>query len=118
MGKLTTHVLDIASGRAAANVRLELWAIDGPDKRRLLRTTMTNADGRTDAPLLVGDSLNVGRYELVFGVGAYFAASGASVADPPYLDQVPLRIGIADADSHYHVALMVSPWSYMTYRGS
>jgi 5-hydroxyisourate hydrolase len=118
MGRLTTHVLDIASGRPASNVRIELWTADEPDRRRLLRTTATNADGRTDAPLLAGDAVAVGRYELVFYVGAYFTGSGAMVAEPPYLDQVPIRIGIADANSHYHVALLVAPWSYTTYRGS
>ncbi len=118
MGRLTTHVLDIASGRAAANVRVDLWAIGEPDRRRLLTTTMTNADGRTDAPLLAGAAMAIGRYELLFRVGGYFAASGQQVADPPFLDEVPIRIGIADVENHYHVALLISPWSYTTYRGS
>ena len=118
MGRLTTHVLDTASGRAAAGIRVELWAIDRQGGRRLLNTANTNSDGRTDAPLLDGEAFGVGRYELVFHVGAYFAGSGAAVADPPFLDEVPLRVGIADPSSHYHVPLLVSPWSYATYRGS
>jgi 5-hydroxyisourate hydrolase len=118
MGKLTTHLLDIASGRPVAKVHVELWADEGAEGRSLVKTATTNADGRTDVPLLVGDAIKVGRYELVFHIGAYFAASGMTVSDPPYLDEVPIRIGIADAGSHYHVALLVSPWSYTTYRGS
>ena len=118
MGRLTTHVLDTVSGRAAAGVRVELWSIGGSDGRRLLKAVGTNKDGRTDAPLLEGDAFAVGRYELVFHVGAYFAASGATTADPPFLDEVPLRIGIADRAGHYHVPLLASPWSYATYRGS
>jgi 5-hydroxyisourate hydrolase len=118
MGRLTTHVLDTASGRAATGVRVELWSISGPEGRRLLKTTITNADGRTDAPLLDGDAFVVGQYELVFHIGAYFTESGANTADPPFLDAVPLRIGIADSNSHYHVPLLASPWSYTTYRGS
>jgi 5-hydroxyisourate hydrolase len=118
MGRLTTHVLDTASGRAAAGVRIELWAIVGSDGRRLLKTTSTNADGRTDAPLLDGADFAAGRYELVFRIGAYFADSGAVVSNPPFLDEVPLRIGVADPASHYHVPLLASPWNYTTYRGS
>lgn len=118
MGQLPAHLLDIVSGRSAANVRIDLWAVGASEGRSLVTTVTTNADGRTDAPLLVGDSIRVGRYELVFHIGAYFAASGTTLSDPPYLDEVPVRIGIADAGSHHHVALLVSPWSYTTYRGS
>ncbi len=118
MGRLTTHVLDTVSGRAAAGVRVELWSIGDPDGRRLLKTVSTNADGRTDAPLLDGDAFRVGRYELVFHVGPYFSQSGATTADPPFLEDVPLRIGIAEEAGHYHVPLLASPWSYATYRGS
>ena len=118
MGRLTTHVLDTANGRPAAGVRIELRAIDGSGGSRTLATSITNADGRTDQPLLAGDGLEAGRYELLFHVGAYFGAAGAAQDDPPFLDIVPLRFGIAHPDGHYHVPLLVSPWSYATYRGS
>lgn len=115
MGRLTTHVLDTANGRPAAGVRIELRSVDGSET---LATTTTNADGRTDRPLLEGGAMRPGRYELLFHVGAYFAGVGAAQDDPPFLDTVPLRFGIADPDGHYHVPLLVSPWSYATYRGS
>ena len=118
MGRLTTHVLDTANGRPAAGVRVELRAIDGLGGSETLATTTTNADGRTDQPLLAGEDFKPGRYELLFDVGAYFAAAGAAQADPPFLVTVPPRFGIADPDGHYHVPLLVSPWSYATYRGS
>lgn len=115
---LTTHVLDTANGCPAADMMLELWAIDlQTDQRTLLKTLRTNADGRTDHPLLV-DQDQTGIYELVFAVGDYFAKRGDPVSNPPFLNQVPIRFGIADAIAHYHVALLVSPWSYSTYRGS
>jgi 5-hydroxyisourate hydrolase len=117
MGRLTTHVLDTANGRPAAGVRLTLRALGAADEDRLIAEATTNADGRTDAPLLAGEELDPGRYELVFYIGPYFAAAGAAQADPPFLDQVPIRFGIADRDGHYHVPLLVSPWSYGTYRG-
>lgn len=116
-GRLTTHVLDTAQGRPAAGVSIELWRLDDGE-RALLSTTRTNADGRTDAPLLEGDSLAVGIYELVFDVGAYFATQPVALAAPPFLEQVPVRFGIADASAHYHVPLLASPWAYSTYRGS
>lgn len=118
MGRLTTHVLDTASGRPAAGVRLTLRAFGPADEGRLVADAITNADGRTDAPLLAGEAFQPGRYELVFHVGDYFAAAGVALGDPPFLDQVPIRFGIADRDGHYHVPLLVSPWSYGTYRGS
>jgi 5-hydroxyisourate hydrolase len=118
-GRLTTHVLDTAQGRPAAGMEIALWWLgaDGRE-RRPLRTVRTNADGRTDRPLLEGDALAVGMYELVFSVGAYFAAQGLATATPPFLDEVPVRFGIADPQAHYHVPLLTSPWSYSTYRGS
>ena len=119
MGRLSTHVLDVASGRPAQGVALELHRI-GPDgsSELVLRAT-TNADGRTDAPLLAGDLFQTGTYELVFGVGDHFRThSPAGIPEPPFLDRVPIRFGIAEADGHYHVPLLVSPWSYSTYRGS
>jgi hydroxyisourate hydrolase len=109
-GHLTTHVLDVAAGRPAAGVAIELWR-DGA----LVASATTNADGRTDAPLL--DALEVGAYELRFAVGAYFAASGLA-SEPPFLDVVPVAFGVADAGAHHHVPLLVAPWSYSTYRGS
>lgn len=118
MGRLTTHILDTANGRPAAGVRIELVALDEAGGRTPLATATTNHDGRTDRPLLEGDAFKPGRYELVFHIGAYFAGLGARQPDPPFLDTVPLRFGIADAAAHYHVPLLASPWSYATYRGS
>ncbi len=117
MGRLSTHVLDTAHGRPAAGLLVELYAIDG-GSRRLVTSAVTNADGRTDAPLMAGDAFRPGLYELVFHVGDYFRRRGATVADPAFLDQVPVHFGIAEQDGHYHVPLLVSPWSYATYRGS
>jgi 5-hydroxyisourate hydrolase len=119
MGKLTTHVLDTANGCPAANMQLELWLIDQQtDRRTLLTTIVTNADGRTDSPLLVDEALKIGIYELVFIVGNYFAQRGDFLPNPPFLNRVPIQFGIADATAHYHVPLLVSPWAYSTYRGS
>ncbi len=118
-GRLTTHVLDTARGRPAAGLAVELWRLeDEGDGRRLIRAVRTNADGRTDGALLEGDEMEVGVYEIVFAVGDYFAGQGEPTAAPPFLDQVPVRFGIADADAHYHVPLLASPWAYSTYRGS
>jgi len=116
MGRLTTHVLDTAQGRPGAGMALALYALDG-DRTRVAEA-VTNADGRCDAPLLEGDAFRPGRYELVFDAGAYFAAGGLAGATPPFLDQIVLRFGVADAARHYHVPLLVSPYGYTTYRGS
>lgn len=116
MGQLTTHVLDTARGRPGAGIRVTVFHLDG--ERRELASTVTNADGRCERPLLEGPALQRGRYELVFEVGAYFDAVGLSLPDPPFVDQVVLRFGIAEPGGHYHVPLLVSPWSYATYRGS
>ena len=118
MGRLTTHVLDTANGRPAAAVRVRVYRIGGAGERQLLRETTTNADGRCDAPLLEDVAFEVGVYELVFGAGAYFAAQGVAASRPPFVGDVVLRFGIADAAQHYHVPLLVSPWSWSTYRGS
>jgi 5-hydroxyisourate hydrolase len=119
MGRLTTHVLDTAHGLPAAGVSISLWAVDeNGDNRRLIRTVQTNPDGRTDTPLLAGAELRTGFYELVFDLGAYFATRGVASPRPPFLGRVPVRVGIADVDAHYHVPLLASPWSYSTYRGS
>ena len=115
MGMLTTHVLDTAQGRPGAGIRVELYAA-GPD-RRLITSTRTNDDGRCDAPLLEGDRFRTGRWELVFHVGEYFAGAGLPLPEPPFLDLVTVAFGMA-TDAHYHVPLLVSPWSYISYRGS
>ena len=117
-GRLTTHVLDTRDGRPAADVRIELWSVDVDGRRALLRTVSTNADGRTDGPLLADGGLQAGIYELVFDVGDYFRGRSATAVEPAFLDRVPVRFGIADPDAHYHVPLLVSPWAYSTYRGS
>jgi 5-hydroxyisourate hydrolase len=116
-GRLTTHVLDTATGRPAAGMKLELFRL-GDGERRLLRDVTTNVDGRCDGPLLHGPELAIGQYELVFHVGGYLRAGGVELPNPPFLDLVPLRFGIADAGQHYHVPLLVSPYAYSTYRGS
>jgi len=117
MGKLTTHVLDTAHGRPAAGIKIEL-SIHDAGGWRTLKTAVTNDDGRTDAPLLDSDEFRLGHFELLFHVGAYFERAGAELATPPFLDQIPLRFAIASATSHYHVPLLVTPWSFSTYRGS
>ncbi|HEV2580945.1 MAG TPA: hydroxyisourate hydrolase [Ktedonobacteraceae bacterium] len=118
-GFLTTHVLDTARGCPAASMAIELWRVaPGGMERRLLRTERTNADGRTQQTLLAGDEFAAGVYELDFEVGEYFAAQGVATPEIPFLDRVTIRFGIADPEAHYHVPLLVSPWSYSTYRGS
>ena len=117
-GGLTTHVLDTANGRPAAGLRVDLSIVDAGGHTRLLRTVTTNADGRCDAPLLAPDEMQVARYELVFHVGAYFRAAGVALPDPPFLEEVPVRFAIAERASRYHVPLLVSPYGYVTYRGS
>jgi 5-hydroxyisourate hydrolase len=117
MGRLTTHVLDTASGRPGAGIAFRLYRnFDG--RYALLKDGRTNADGRADEPLLEGEAFAAGRYRLVFAAGAYFAASGVALPDPPFVDDVALDFGVADATAHYHVPLLVSPWSWSTYRGS
>ena len=118
MAGLTTHVLDTARGVPAAGMRAALFRLAPGGGRDRLKAFATNADGRTDAPLLSGPEFRRGTYELVFGAGDYFRAAGLALPDPPFLDEVPLRFGIADEGAHYHVPLLVSPWSYSTYRGS
>jgi 5-hydroxyisourate hydrolase len=117
MGRLTTHVLDTARGCPAAGVEVRLSRRERSGYA-LLRTAVTNADGRCDAPLLDGADLVAGRYRLLFAAGAYFNRQGAALADPPFLDEVTVDFGIADPLAHYHIPLLVSPWSYATYRGS
>ena len=115
-GYLTTHVLDTARGCPARGLEIELYRLDG-DRRELLATKTTNADGRTDGPILPEGDFRTGSYELVFHAGAYFAASGLGSGAPRFLDRVPVRFGM-DADDHYHVPLLLSPFGYSTYRGS
>jgi 5-hydroxyisourate hydrolase len=115
MGKLTTHVLDSAHGKPGSGVRVRLFSLE--NGRHLVASTETNSDGRTDDPLLDGETFLAGAYELEFSVGEYFAAAGVTQSDPPFLDDVVIRVTLAD-DDHYHVPLLVTPWSYSTYRGS
>jgi len=117
-GRLTTHVLDTHSGHPAPGVAVELYELSSTGTGRLVTTSVTNADGRTDAPLIAGRPLPIGRYELRFSVGDYFARRSLALADPPFLDVVPVRFAIAEPEGHYHVPLIVTPWSYATYRGS
>lgn len=114
MGRLTTHVLDTANGCPAAGMAFALYR---RGTEQALARGNTNADGRCDAPLLEG-ALEAGRYELRFGVADYFRTQGSVLPDPPFLDEVTLAFGISDPQGHYHVPLLVSPWSYSTYRGS
>jgi 2-oxo-4-hydroxy-4-carboxy-5-ureidoimidazoline decarboxylase len=111
-GRLSTHVLDVTTGRPAAGVKLALYEIGG-SARGLLVETATNADGRTEAPLISGEPLRIGTYELVFHAAEYYRAAGT-----PFLDIVPIRFAIAEPEGHYHVPLLMTPWSYTTYRGS
>lgn len=118
-GFLTTHVLDTARGCPAAHVGLSVWHLGREEReRRLLKEAFTNQEGRTDTPLLVGEELQIGYYELVFAMGEYFASQELALADPPFLNTVIVRFGVADSQAHYHVPLLVSPWAYSTYRGS
>ena len=116
MSALTTHVLDTSTGRPGAGMAVELYR-HGADST-LLVSTRTNRDGRCDKPLLQGEEWRTGEYELRFQVGEYFRQQGVAIADPPFLDLVVVRFGVADAGQHYHVPLLVSPFGYTTYRGS
>ncbi|MFZ4807883.1 MAG: 2-oxo-4-hydroxy-4-carboxy-5-ureidoimidazoline decarboxylase [Hyphomicrobiaceae bacterium] len=116
-GRLSTHVLDTASGRPAPGVKIVLTEI-GASARSVIVEMRSNADGRTDQPLMGGGPLRIGTYEIAFHAGDYFRARGDALAEPAFLDVVPIRFAIAEAEGHYHVPLLVSPWSYATYRGS
>jgi 5-hydroxyisourate hydrolase len=118
MARLSTHVLDTMNGQPAAGVKIALYRLGDGEARSLVKEVITNADGRTDAPLLAGDDYKTGQYELVFRIGDYFRGLGATLPQPAFLDIVPLRFGISEAEGHYHVPLLASPWSYSTYRGS
>ncbi|MFZ1680546.1 MAG: hydroxyisourate hydrolase [Rhizobiaceae bacterium] len=114
-GRLTTHVLDTATGKPASGLRIDFHDLN--DGRTLVKTVHTNEDGRCDSPILAGDDFRTGRFELVFHVGAYLRAGGAAVPEPAFLDEVPIRFGMSE-HAHYHVPLLVSPYGYSTYRGS
>lgn len=116
-GSLTTHALDTARGKPASGLELDLFRISESGERRHLKTARLNEDGRPGAPLLAGEDLVRGVYEIVFRVGDYFEGD-PEAPGPPFLDRVPVRFGVSDPDAHYHVPLLVSPWSYTTYRGS
>jgi 5-hydroxyisourate hydrolase len=116
MGRLSTHVLDLARGEPAPDVAIDLQVLDADGSWRTLKQVRTNADGRTDAPLLGGAEFKTGTYMLTFHVGDYFGRRGGASA--PFLDLVPLRFAIVEPDGDYHVPLLATPWSYSTYRGS
>ena len=117
-GRLSTHVLDNHSGKPAPGIAVELVELAALGEGRVITRAMTNLDGRTDQPLIGGRPLPIGRYELRFSVGKYYAERGVPVSDPPFLDEIPLRFSVAEPEGHYHVPLLVTPWSYSTYRGS
>lgn len=117
MGRLSTHVLDTATGRPAHGLRIDFSIIEA-GATRLIKTIMTNTDGRTDAPLMQDQDMRTGEFEILFHVGDYFRAQGLNLPAPAFIDRVPIRFGIADRDAHYHVPLLATPWSYSTYRGS
>ena len=115
MTKLTTHVLDTYTGKPGGNIKVEVYHIS--NKRNKINSVILNSDGRTDKPLIEGDSFKEGQYELVFFVGDYFNKI-TNLPKTPFLDEVVIKFGISDANEHYHVPLLVSPWSYSTYKGS
>ena len=115
-GYLTTHVLDTSRGVPASGMAIDLYRLDGA--RELVRTVVTDSDGRTDGPILPAAEFATGTYELVFHVGAYLDATGTPPEAPRFLDEIPIRFGISDAGAHYHVPLLISPFGYSTYRGS
>jgi 2-oxo-4-hydroxy-4-carboxy-5-ureidoimidazoline decarboxylase len=117
-GRMSTHVLDTHSGKPAAGIVIELIELSEFGESRVVTRTVTNADGRTDVPLIGGRPVPIGRYELLFSVGKYFADRGVPMSDPPFLDRIPLRFSVSEPEGHLHVPLLVTPWSYATYRGS
>jgi 2-oxo-4-hydroxy-4-carboxy-5-ureidoimidazoline decarboxylase len=117
-GRLSTHVLDTHGGKPAAGISIELSELSDLGQPRVVARATTNSDGRTDQPLIGGRPVPIGRYELMFSVGDYFAGRGVAMADPPFLDQIPLRFSVSEPEGHLHVPLLLTPWSYATYRGS
>jgi 2-oxo-4-hydroxy-4-carboxy-5-ureidoimidazoline decarboxylase len=117
-GRLSTHVLDNHAGKPAPGIAVELVELAALGENRVIARAVTNDDGRTDQPLIGGRPLPIGRYQLTFSVGKYYAERGVALADPPFLDEIPLRFSVSEPEGHYHVPLLVTPWSYSTYRGS
>jgi 2-oxo-4-hydroxy-4-carboxy-5-ureidoimidazoline decarboxylase len=117
-GQLSTHVLDTHSGHPASGVAIELFEVASSGEPHLVSRTITNADGRTDRPLIAEQPIPIAQYELRFGIGEYFARQATPAADPPFLGVVPIRFAVAEPEAHYHVPIIVTPWSYSTYRGS
>ena len=117
-GRLSTHVLDTHSGKPAAGISVVLTELSDLGEPRVIARAITNSDGRTDQPLIGGRPVPIGRYELMFRVGVYFAQRSVPMSEPPFLDQIPLRFSVSDPEGHLHVPLLVTPWSYATYRGS
>ena len=117
-GRLSTHVLDTHSGKPAAGISVVLTELSKLGATRVIARAVTNSDGRTDQPLIGGRPVPIGSYELMFSVGDYFTARNVPLSDPPFLDQIPLRFSVSDPEGHLHVPLLVTPWSYATYRGS
>ncbi|NOJ38476.1 2-oxo-4-hydroxy-4-carboxy-5-ureidoimidazoline decarboxylase [Bradyrhizobium australiense] len=117
-GRLSTHVLDTHSGRPAVGISIELTELSELGTSRVVARALTNSDGRTDQPLIGGRPVPIGRYELMFRVGGYFAGRNVPTSDPPFLDRIPLHFSVSDPEGHLHVPLLVTPWSYATYRGS
>ena len=117
-GRLSTHVLDTHSGKPAAGIAVVLTELSDMGEARVIARAVTNSDGRTDQPLIGGRPVPIGRYELMFSVGNYFAGRGVPMSDPPFLDLIPLRFSVSEPEGHLHVPLLVTPWSYATYRGS
>lgn len=115
--KISTHVLDTAHGCPAAGMKVELWSLDAADPV-LVTTAKTNAEGRTETPLLAADEMKAGRFEIIFFVGDYFAAKSPTLPRIRFLDRVPIRFGVADPGASYHIPLLCSPWSYSAYRGA
>jgi 2-oxo-4-hydroxy-4-carboxy-5-ureidoimidazoline decarboxylase len=117
-GRLSTHVLDTHSGKPAAGIAIELIELSELGAGRVVARAITNTDGRTDQPLIGGRPVPIGRYELIFNIGKYFAERQVPLSDPPFLDRIPLRFAVSEPEGHLHVPLLVTPWSYATYRGS
>ncbi|WP_315775567.1 MULTISPECIES: hydroxyisourate hydrolase [unclassified Bradyrhizobium] len=118
MGRLSTHILDTVRGKPAAGVAIDLDVLEPDGSWRRVKQVRSNADGRTDQPMLADDDFAIGTYMLTFHMGAYFRTHGLASGDPLFLDLIPLRFSVADAGAHYHVPLLATPWSYQTYRGS
>src|SRR6201997_2589084 len=117
-GRLSTHVLDNHNGKPASGIEIVLTELSEFGVSRVITRAITNSDGRTDVPLIGGRPVPIGRYELKFSVGKYFAARGVPMSDPPFLGEIPLRFAVSEPEGHLHVPLLVTPWSYATYRGS